>query len=236
MPRRRRLVILVAALLCCLGAAGEARAQTTLHVRLGWDGWVNAGRWNPAFVTLSDPRARNVSLELHVPYDNYHTLRFDQSMTIGPQPQTFPLFLPLRNIGSDDVSVIVRDAVTRKRLAVYPSPEASYRGGTMTDPSRQFIGVSGNRTTLRALTDALPGAMLQAGYLDPAELPTDLIGYDCLDILLLNAPNPSALSVEQHQAIADWVRGGGNLILWPSEDPVPAAGPLVDLLPCRIRG
>jgi len=155
-------------------------------------------------------------------------------MTIGPQPQTFPLFLPLRNIGSDDVSVIVRDAVTRKRLAVYPSPEASYRGGTMTDPSRQFIGVSGNRTTLRALTDALPGAMLQAGYLDPAELPTDLIGYDCLDILLLNAPNLSALSVEQQQAIADWVRGGGNLILWPSEDPVPAAGPLVDLLPCRI--
>src|SRR5204862_7259504 len=39
---------------------------------------------------------------------------------------------------------------------------------------------------------------------------------------------------EQDQAIADSVRAGGTLLLWPGDTPVPDSGPLIDLLPCRI--
>src|SRR5207248_9801943 len=66
------------------------------------------------------------------------------------------------------------------------------------------------------------------------ELPTNPIGYDCLDVLILNAPDLSSLSAEQQQAIADWVRTGGNLLMWPADTPVPESGPPIDLLPCRI--
>src|SRR5205807_7772440 len=36
-------------------------------------------------------------------------------------------------------------------------------------------------------------------------------------------------------AICEWVRGGGHLLLWPGEGPIPSpSSPLVNLLPCRI--
>lgn len=237
MRKSRSPIILAAALLlCCHAAATPAPAQTTLDVRIGWEGWVNPGRWNLMHVTLADTRTRNVTLEFHTPYDNYNGIRIGQQMTIGPQPQTFPLYLPLRHLNPDDLSVIVRDVNTRKRIAHHPSPTSSLRGGTQMDPTRHLLGVSGRRVALRQVTVQLRGARLEAGYLDPAELPTDPIGFDALDVLVLNAPDMNALSGEQQQAIADWVRAGGNLVIWPSDDPVPASGALVDLLPCRVGG
>src|SRR3712207_7024781 len=44
----------------------------------------------------------------------------------------------------------------------------------------------------------------------------------------------SALAIEQQRAIVEWVRAGGNLLLWPGDTPIPDAGPLLDALPCRI--
>ena len=237
MHRHTPVHIFAAVSLLCAGMVGTAGAQTTMQVRLGWEGYVRADRWNLGFVTLSDPRPRNVTIEFHTPYDRFQGNRIGQGMTIGPQPQTFPLYLPLRAMNVEDLSIIVRDARTRKRLATFPPgpmPATGGLPGMMTDPARSFIGISGRRTTLRSVTRGLPGVPLEAGYLDPSDLPTDAIGFDALDILVLNAPSFSALGDEQQQAIADWVRAGGSLVLWPSDDPVPAAGPLIDVLPCRI--
>ena len=235
MRRLPRVVIFAAALLVStFGSVRPVAAATTMQIRLGWDGLCHADRWNVAFVTLSDPTPRNVTVEFHAPYDGFHGLGIGQAMTIGPQPQTFPLYLPLRAVRLEDVSVTVRDARSRKRLAVFPSSSVLFTGGVMTDSAKTFVGVSGRRATLRSAIDGVPGAMIQSGYLDPADLPADAIGYDCLDVLVLNAPNFTALSDEQHQALADWVRSGGNLLLWPSEDPVPASSPLLDILPARI--
>jgi hypothetical protein len=235
MPTRQRAYIVAAVLLLCgLGAASPARGATSLTVDLGWDTMIRAGRWNPVFVTLADTTTRNVTLEFHTPYDNYHGVVIEQAMTIGPQAQTFPLYVPLWNPNVMDIAVIVRDAKSRKKLAQCPSDNSAVRGGANTDASKYFLGISGRRATLRPVLQSLQGAMLEAGYLDPAQLPVDPIGLDNLDVLLLNSPDLNAISVEQQQAIADWVRAGGSLILWPSDDPLPASSPLVDLLPCRI--
>ena len=219
-----------------LFVGSRAAAETTMQVRLGWDGLIHSDRWNLAFVTLSDTKPRNVLLEFHTPYDSFQGMRIDQAMTIGPQAQTFPLYLPMRGIGLgvEELSVVVRDANSLKKLASFPSATTSLRGGQVLDPARNFIGVSGKRATLRNVTDALPGAMLQAGHLDVADLPADPIGYDCLDVFVLNMAEFSEMSAEQQQAIADWVRGGGSLILWPGDDSIPATSPLIDILPCRI--
>jgi hypothetical protein len=235
MPTRQRAFILAVTLLVwCFGAAPAAHAATSLQVDFGWDGLIRPGRWNPVFVTVADSSARNVTLEFHSPYDNYHAMLIEQSMAIGPQAQTFPLYVPLWNPDVTEIAVIVRDAKTRKKLAESPSPNSTTRGGASSDPSKYFLGISGRRATLRPLTESSQGAVFEAGYLDPERLPVNPVGLDGLDVLVLNSPDLNAMSVEQQQAIADWVHAGGSLILWPSDDPLPTSSPLVDLLPCRI--
>jgi hypothetical protein len=57
----------------------------------------------------------------------------------------------------------------------------------------------------------------------------------------LNQPNLSgpgaasdpAIDPIQQQAIVDWVRAGGNLVLWPGDNGLPASGPLLDALPVK---
>jgi len=89
MPTRQRAFILaVTLLLGSFGVALPARGATSLQVDFGWDGLIRPGRWNPVFVTLADSSTRNVTLEFHSPYDNYHALLIEQAMTISPQPQT----------------------------------------------------------------------------------------------------------------------------------------------------
>ena len=216
---------------------GVGPAGTAMSVRVGWGGVVNAGRWHPIYVTLADPTPRGVTLEFRAPHGSFYGMKSRQVLAIGPEPQTFLVYMPLRHYMPEDLSFIVRDATTRRRLADYPAtPYVSFAGGEHASPGFSVIGISGRRATLRPVTDALPGAKLTAGHVDTAELPTSAIGYDCLDLLLLNAPDLAALTAEQQQAIAEWVRGGGNLLMWPGDTPVPEAGPLIDTLPCRIGG
>jgi len=204
-------------------------------VRVGWGGVVHAARWHPVYITLSDSVTRNVTFEFRAPHGSFYGMRSRMVTTIGPQPQTFVVYMPLRNFVAEDLSFVVRDATTGKRLADYPGgPYMSFAGSDQNPPGTSFLGISGRRATLRPVIDALPGARLSAAHIEQDELPTAAIGYDCLDVLVLNAPDFTTLSIEQQQAIAEWVRGGGNLLLWPGDSPVPEAGPLLDALPCRI--
>lgn len=245
-PRRPILTLLL--LLGCLfvraprGMAqtkgtGPGPTGTALSVRVGWGGVIRAGRWHPVYITLADPTPRAVSLEFRAPHGSFYGMKSRQVLAIGPEPQTFVVYMPLRHFMPEDLSFVVRDATTRRRLADYPAtPFVSFAAGEHTSPGVSVLGVSGRRATLRPLTDALPGAKLASGHVELLELPTSAIGYDCLDVLVLNAPDLTALSGEQQQAIAEWVRGGGNLLMWPGDAPVPEAGPLVGVLPARVGG
>ena len=229
----RNLLLAWAVLLCSL--TGTARAETTLTVRIGWDNLVRSDRWNPVFITLSDPKTRTVVVEFRAPHDSFYGMRVRQSMAIGPQPQTFPLYMPMRYFFSGDVAVVVRDGATGKKLAEYdgrqPGAFSRVQAG---DSGRHFLGISGRPTGLTSVTSALENARLQSGYLNPYELPAVPIGYDCVDVLVLSAPDLNAITDDQQQAIVDWVRGGGRVMLWPGDQPVPDRSPLVNVLPCRI--
>jgi hypothetical protein len=214
---------------------GVGPTGTALRVRVGWGGMVQPDRWNPVYITLSDSVTRNVLFEFAAPHGSFYGMRSRQVITIGPEPQTFVVYMPLRNYMPDDLSFVVRDAATRRRLADYPAgPYFSFGGGEQISPGHSFLGISGRRATLRPVTDALPGARLAAAHVEQDELPTAAIGYDCLDVLVLNAPDLSLLGPEQQQAIVEWLRAGGNLLLWPGDKPIPESGPLIDSLPCRI--
>ena len=93
-----------------------------------------------------------------------------------------------------------------------------------------------------SLRGNLSSQQMGIDYLPPALLPTTALGYDSLDLLVLNQANLSVtgggernLDPAQQQAILDWVRAGGNLIAWPSAVVAfPSSSPLVDVFPCRM--
>jgi hypothetical protein len=216
-------------------ANARGRSGTALSVRVGWGGVAHPGRWNPVYITLSESASRNVSFEFRAPHGSFLGMRSHLITAIGPEPQTFVVYMPLRNFAPEDLAFVVRDAATRKVLAQYPGgPYLSFASSDQVQAGHSFLGISGRRATLRPLIDFLPGARLAAAHVETEDLPTSAVGYDCLDVLVLNAPDLTALLPEQQQAISEWVRGGGNLLYWPGDSPVPESGPLVDLLPCRI--
>ena len=80
------------------------------------------------------------------------------------------------------------------------------------------------------MTDQLPRNLLITAYVDPGGLPGVPIGYDALDLLVLNELDFAAVDAEQQAAIVSWVKEGGTLLLWPGPDPVPESSPLAGYL------
>ena len=176
-----------------------------------------------------------MTFEFRAPHGSFYGMRSRLITAIGPEPQTFVVYMPLRNFSPEDLAFVVRDAGTHKQLAAFPGgPYLAFAATDQVQTGYSFLGISGRRATLRPVIDLLPGARLAAAHIEQDDLPTSAIGYDCLDVLVLNAPDLTALLPEQQQAIAEWVRGGGNLLLWPGDSPVPDSGPIVHLLPTQI--
>ncbi len=72
-----------------------AAADTQLKVDVGWGGHTPGNRWIPVFVTASDSRTRNVTLLMEWPGGGQYSMRIEQYLTIGPEPRTFPLLVPI---------------------------------------------------------------------------------------------------------------------------------------------
>ena len=72
---------------------------------------------------------------------------------------------------------------------------------------------------------------------DPERAPDAWIGYQGVDVLIWDTPQPGALRPAQLRALQEWVLQGGRLLVT-----LPAAGPLPDLalldplLPAQIQG
>jgi hypothetical protein len=136
--------------------------------------------------------------------------------------------------------VTLRDADTGKTLARDPEdPDSSpsfYNRIVSND--HRLVGISGDRTLLQSLEGKMGITPIETTYLTPRLLPRSPIGYDSLDLLVLNRPNLAKLEADQQKAILDWVHSGGNLLLWPGEDPLPEpdSSLIVQALPCRVGG
>ncbi len=200
-----------------LGFAVSARADTStsLDVEIGWGDQARYGHWVPAFVTASDSKPRNVILEIDWPHDNNYTANIDQNFAIGPIPQTFPLYLPMGG-GERDATFTLRDAHSHKPIASVKPYELNDGGIALNGGWRggKLIGVSGSRSGMRSLGDQIASDQRVAvSYLDPQRLPETPIGYDSLDLLVLDQPdlNPVSrgggfsISSDAQQAIVDWI-------------------------------
>jgi hypothetical protein len=237
------LAVLVLSL--AVATASPARAQavtvgesgTKLGIEVGWDNTYRPGRWTPIFLTVSDPLTRQVYADVLAPHGGPFAMRLGHGFVANPTPTTYAIYLPLPDMYSlREATVTLRDARTDKRLvtAVVWDPDDD-RPSAPPPPhqveAQTFIGVSGRESTANLFAGQFQNQGVVATFLKPERLPAIAAGYDGLDALVLSSPDLNRLDGDQQRAVVEWVRAGGNLVLWPSEEPMPAHGPIVDLLP-----
>ncbi len=220
-------------MLLCLVARGAS--QTKLHVQRGWGEQERSGRWNPVIVTASDPQPRNAILELISPHEGSFAMVVRERIAIGPSPQTFELFTPSHYSPWQETVVVLRDADTHKLLAQFP-PQSEDRPPSFfpQGPQGIIIGISGERTELQTLGLAMKAEAVRTSYVPLRMLPRSAIGYDSLDVLFLNETDLGQVDGDQQQAIVNWVRAGGSVLITPGRSSVPEAGSLIAVLPARI--
>lgn len=224
-------IALISCLLMSLARAGPTR----LEVQRGWGNQERSGRWNPLFVTASDPQPRNVVLEIVTAHEGSFSMVVRERIAIGPNPQTFELFIPSHYSPWGQNVVVLRDADSGKRLAQFPPdvgegpPSFAPQG-----PQGIVVGVTGQRALLQNLESGMKSASVRTAYVPVRMLPRSAIGYDSVDVLFLNQAELGQIDADQQAAIVSWVRGGGNVLVAPGAAPVPDSGPLLAALPARI--
>ncbi|MEA2733644.1 MAG: hypothetical protein QOE14_95 [Humisphaera sp.] len=237
MPRRNVCIALLAMLISCCCFAAPAFAKVKIDVEVGWENKFRAGKWTPLFITLQDDSPRQVVVEIDCPTDRRYALNVQQGLAIGPQPVIVPLYAPL-SYRLDETTVTVRDANTGRRLehlVISDYPAYAGQGGPETvPPANLFIVISGSASGERLLQSQLRHQNIATGFIAPSRLPITPVGYESIDVLLLNQPDLARLSIEQQGAMADWVRGGGMLVIVPGASPAPPIGPLTEIFPARL--
>ena len=252
----RLLIALLILLTCC----ADSHAKVGAKIDFGWDGTFRVSRWTPVFITLFDDQAspaRNVVLEILAPHDNSFAMRIRQHFAISTEPTVHTVYLPLTYSLSETI-LIVKDAKSGRKLFESTFENKPVNGqvqGGYVNPAQgtddYVIGMSGRNQIFGVLqgewrwTDKEQPAqnnagyqfrpMIRAGFLDERRLPDSIQGYDGLDVLALNGVDLAGMRTGQQQAIAQWVRGGGRLLMWPAPGPIPPDSPIAQLLPCTIR-
>ena len=220
-------------------SAAPANAKVQLQVDVGWEGFFRPGRWTPLYITATDSAPRQVLIEVYCPTDRRYALTVLQGVAIGPSPVTVPVYVPL-SYSVDETSIKIRDANTSRTLEsfILGDHPAFVNRGTGPQPvadQNLFVGISGNSSAfgiIKGQFNQQPN--ISAGYLPPPRLPAVAKGYDALDVLVLDQPDLNRLANDQQNAIVEWVRGGGVLVMWPGVAPIPASGPIMDILPARL--
>lgn len=224
-------LVLIAGLL-----VSSAAPATTLDVKTGWDGNVRNGRWMPIFITASHPKPTQGLIELAVPQRGSYVMQLRQFVALGPQETTVILYAPAAEDYGDPITVVLRDAESGKTLARWPADDAdpfSRRFDHTISPQEKLVGVTGSNRRLDTFQQ-YSGIQMRAAPLKQELLPDQVVGYDPLDLLVLNRADLNSIEPSRQQAIADWVRAGGMLLLWPSDEPTPTESPIGRILPARI--
>jgi hypothetical protein len=213
---------LVAIALAGQAAAADA-ARVTAHV--GLQGCVKVGRWALARVDVAEDSVTAVTLEAVDPHSN--AVRFPLRKQTSPSGVRFE---GLFQVGRLDAvpRIIVEHAdgrVEQRRLTTEGPDTESVE---FVKPFRQSVVLlatlgnpagfgsldkvdSDNRTKAAKTSGRRESTRVRVlSYRDARLLPTDVRGYDALDVFVISGDYP--LNARQDAALQKWVREGGHLI------------------------
>jgi hypothetical protein len=188
----------------------QAKGQLLMDVFGGWDGHSVAYRWTPLVIEISNHG---------MPLTGYIEIR-DRS-NLDKRISMMAIEIPSQS---------------NKRVMMYVPPQASYNSLTVSLLSdrekvikEQQVGLKNLLSPSRLVAESIPSAWPKMGLNNKdffpkrpgwqstrmlkQHLPDSFVGYDALTALHLGWSDVKDLSVQQKQALLDWVWLGGHLIV-----------------------
>ena len=208
--------------------APQSSASVRLSVNVGFDGYFRENAWVPVFVNVSNEGA-SISGELRVRTPG-SGLTFAAPLELPTQSRKLvTLYVTL---SSSDQNIQVQ--LTQNNILV---AQAGGAVRAMQRPDVLFGVVTESTSGSVRLDQVRPfaGESIQA-YLSIEQLPAQVEALRALDALFIGDADTGRLSPAQRQALADWVLGGGHLLIGGGPSWQRTAAGLGDLLPVTVDG
>ena len=195
------------------GGIGFFSGSLSLDVSCGYDGNARAGRYAPMEIRVGNSREEDFSgiLAIATMEADEEIYSYEYPISVaGGESLEKDIYVPL-GMGSSQVYVSVTDGsgreVNRKRLKIEASQEtAELFVGLLSDHPERLSYLDGVGVSFGSLRT-------RAFSIDTEEFPSEEMGLDMLDVLVVNDYRLRNLTEEQTRAIMDWVEAGGVMIL-----------------------
>jgi len=234
------LIVLMVGSLC-------AESPFNVDVFCGWNGYYRPMEWTPVEVgitaSLNDTFQGKVMLSAQ--QDGLNTMNITQELTLMPD---FPKRLPLVTkfaFAADKCRLRIIDDKDRTRWDnEFELWNVSRRNRflSVVNDNDLFIGLIGSQRfgLTRLAKQSICKSARGTGKVFVANrlqrmTPWDWTGFASLDLLMLYDPVWNTFSIEQLNAIAQYVSNGGSLLVVLAGKPLPAENPIGRLLPFEIQ-
>ena len=230
----------------CFGSSNDSSIRIA-HFEIGFAGKYKLGYWAPVFVTIDAPGGTELTIELTVPDGDgvpttttrKHIVPIDSATTLVSVVEMFC------KIGRADGQIQLVVWSTENTLpaaaAVYDLKSVDYR--PLPSASHLVVALGASPNLQYAATQARhfkrPLTVVELGT--EQRLPTRGIGYDGVNEVFLAGSRPAVKQLlgkeKTTQALGDWIRQGGRLIMSIDGEETKLSegqGPLQKFLPGRI--
>lgn len=217
------------------GAVALAEGTIQLRVSAGIDGAYKEAGQVPIVVTVTNGGADtegNLMVATGNRGNNQYSAAYYQPVSIakGVTKQVTIMVPGSELYNSTYVAMMVNDKI----VAQAPLNGQSYSNDMV------MIGVLGQNADTANFLSALPRDMFpnsaKAVPMKPENVPTSGVQLQMLNMLILNNFALDSLNEQQIQAIRDWTKAGGKLVLAGGAQYKKTAGALADLSPVEVTG
>jgi len=211
-----------------------------MQVSIGYQGTVKEGRWFPVTFVLTNQTDRELAGELVVsvqsPWSSNRVEYAVKAQLPKETPIQLSLALPGVSLTKNNNSIRFYEGTRERGTEIKLGGGKAYLTNTLT-PNNTIAIVSRDRDTLNFMP-----SLNQRGYsittlpLESSALPEQALMLDALDILVLNDVASDQWGKAQVDAISNWVKGGGTLVLAGGAGYAKTAEAFAQLAPVTIQG
>ena len=217
-------------------AAAQENPDLTMQVEVGFDGYCSADSWCPVRVILSNEGA-DVDGELVMPVEisSGGGTRSDlyTRQVVLPAHSRKAYFLHAPPVGVSSRSRLKVELRLDGKETVTRRPSVEW----LDETERLYGVVSSDPSAFGFLPLVAPvGGGAQVAHLDLGSLPLEPLGWESLDVLVLNDADTTVLSGDQRRALDTWIDHGGHLIVGGGAGAARTAAGVADMLPVAIGG
>jgi hypothetical protein len=236
--KRKAWVILAMAIAVALAwTRGPVAAQDTgltMRVTVGFDGYCHSGTWCPVYAVLSNEGV-DIEGELRVAIrgaggGTEPVMYARQVVLPAHSRKAYFLYLPPAGVSSSLPTV---QLLTGKKVLMSEQAVVVW----LDEGDRLYGVASSNPSALNFLSDVTPaGGRAAVAHLNLEALPPNPLGWEGLDVLILNDLDTTALSGERRRALETWVVHGGHLVVGGGAGVARTVAGVADLLPVTVGG